>query len=87
MSLNSLTPAPSWGPDCLCGCRLARSCHGFCAALDRHHRGEDRALFPAIEAAYPHLAPVLRALEQDHSELAQPSAMTINSRVITPTVG
>jgi hemerythrin-like domain-containing protein len=45
-------------------------CHGFCAALDRHHRGEDRALFPAIEAAHPHLAPVLRSLERDHSMIA-----------------
>lgn len=45
-------------------------CHGFCAALDGHHRGEDRALFPAIEAAHPELAPVLRALEQDHSMIA-----------------
>ncbi|MDJ0350711.1 hemerythrin domain-containing protein [Cryobacterium sp. PH29-G1] len=45
-------------------------CRGFCAALDGHHRGEDRALFPAIEAAHPHLAPVLRSLERDHSMLA-----------------
>jgi hemerythrin-like domain-containing protein len=46
-------------------------CHGFCAALDRHHRGEDRALFPALEAAHPHLVPVLRSLEQDHSSIAR----------------
>lgn len=45
-------------------------CHGFCAALDGHHRGEDRALFPAIEAEHPGLRPVLRALEQDHSMIA-----------------
>ncbi|MFJ4880540.1 hemerythrin domain-containing protein [Streptomyces sp. NPDC088745] len=45
-------------------------CHGFCSALDRHHRGEDRTLFPAIAAAYPDLRPVLRALEQDHSLIA-----------------
>ncbi|MFG1941470.1 hemerythrin domain-containing protein [Nonomuraea sp. NPDC048826] len=45
-------------------------CHGFCTALDGHHQGEDRTLFPAIEAAHPHLAPVLRRLEQDHSMLA-----------------
>lgn len=45
-------------------------CHGFCAALDGHHRSEDRKLFPAIEAAHPHLAPVLRTLEQDHSMMA-----------------
>ncbi|NQX14206.1 hemerythrin domain-containing protein [Microbacteriaceae bacterium VKM Ac-2855] len=42
-------------------------CHGFCTALDGHHRGEDRALFPAIEAEHPELAPVLRILEQDHA--------------------
>ncbi|MFK4084643.1 hemerythrin domain-containing protein [Kribbella sp. NPDC020789] len=46
-------------------------CHGFCAALDGHHRGEDRALFPAIEAAHPQLAPVLRSLTQDHSMISQ----------------
>jgi hemerythrin-like domain-containing protein len=45
-------------------------CHGFCAALDGHHQGEDRALFPALEAAHPHLAPVLRSLERDHSSIA-----------------
>ncbi|SDS53453.1 hemerythrin domain-containing protein [Actinopolymorpha singaporensis] len=45
-------------------------CHGFCAALDGHHRGEDRTLFPAIEQAHPQLAPVLRALEGDHAVIA-----------------
>ncbi|MFB6721188.1 hemerythrin domain-containing protein [Kribbella sp. NPDC056345] len=45
-------------------------CHGFCAALDGHHQGEDHALFPAIEAAHPQLAPVLRALTQDHSMIS-----------------
>jgi hypothetical protein len=42
-------------------------CRGFCVALGDHHRGEDRALFPAIEAEHPELAPVLRNLEHDHS--------------------
>lgn len=45
-------------------------CHGFCTALDGHHRGEDAKLFPAIEAAHPELAPVLRTLQQDHSMIA-----------------
>jgi hemerythrin-like domain-containing protein len=45
-------------------------CHGFCAALDGHHRGEDSALFPALEESHPHLAPVLRNLERDHSMIA-----------------
>ena len=46
---------------------LSLYCRGFCAALDEHHRGEDRALFPAIEAAHPELAGTLRKLTQDHS--------------------
>lgn len=46
---------------------LVLYCRGFCTALDQHHRGEDRSLFPAIEAAHPELSPVLRNLEQDHS--------------------
>ncbi|MGD9482634.1 hemerythrin domain-containing protein [Streptomyces sp. TRM70308] len=45
-------------------------CHGFCAALDGHHRGEDRTLFPAIATAHPELRPVLRSLEEDHSMIA-----------------
>lgn len=42
-------------------------CHGFCSALDGHHRGEDALLFPAVEAAHPDLSPQLRKLEQDHA--------------------
>lgn len=45
-------------------------CHGFCLALDGHHRGEDGLLFPAVAAAHPELRPVLRSLEQDHSMIA-----------------
>lgn len=45
-------------------------CHGFCVALNAHHTGEDRSLFPAIERAHPELAATLRALEQDHSMIA-----------------
>ncbi|MFD5316665.1 hemerythrin domain-containing protein [Streptomyces sp. NPDC127098] len=45
-------------------------CHGFCAALDGHYRGEDTTLFPAIAAAHPELRPVLLSLEQDHSMIA-----------------
>jgi iron-sulfur cluster repair protein YtfE (RIC family) len=45
-------------------------CHGFCAALDEHHRAEDRTLFPAIEAGNPQLRPALRSLQQDHSMIA-----------------
>nr|WP_269328951.1 hemerythrin domain-containing protein [Kineosporia babensis] len=45
-------------------------CHGFCAALDRHHRGEDRTLFPAIARAHPELRGTLEKLQQDHSMIA-----------------
>lgn len=49
------------------GRELLLFCHGFCSALDGHHRGEDALLFPAVEAAHPDLAPRLRKLEQDHA--------------------
>lgn len=49
------------------GRELLLFCHGFCAALDGHHRGEEALLFPAVEAAHPDLAPQLRKLEQDHA--------------------
>lgn len=45
-------------------------CHGFCAALTGHHRGEDQHLFPALAAAHPELGETLRALQQDHSMIA-----------------
>ena len=46
-------------------------CHGFCAALTGHHKGEDRELFPAVAAAHPELRETLRKLEQDHAMIAQ----------------
>ena len=45
-------------------------CRGFCAALAGHHEGEDRVLFPAIEAAHPELRDTVRRLTQDHSMIA-----------------
>jgi hemerythrin-like domain-containing protein len=44
-------------------------CRGFCAALDGHHRSEDRALFPLVLRRHPELAPVVAKLSQDHSML------------------
>lgn len=52
---------PSTGRD------LLLFCHGFCTALDGHHRGEDDLLFPAVEAEHPDLSAQLRKLEQDHA--------------------
>lgn len=45
-------------------------CHGFCVALDGHHRAEDDGLFPALLAQRPELAGVVRTLEQDHGMIA-----------------
>lgn len=45
-------------------------CHGFCLALDGHHRGEDRVLFPGIAERHPELGPVIAKLEQDHGMIA-----------------
>lgn len=45
-------------------------CHGFCAALTGHHKGEDHELFPAIAAAHPELRETLRHLQNDHSMIA-----------------
>lgn len=45
-------------------------CHGFCVALDGHHRAEDDALFPALLAERPGLEEVVRYLRQDHSMIA-----------------
>lgn len=45
-------------------------CHGFCAALTKHHEGEDSELFPAIAKAHPELSETLRKLTQDHSMIS-----------------
>ncbi|PCE15571.1 cation-binding protein [Microbacterium sp. SZ1] len=42
-------------------------CHGFCVALNGHHEGEDRTLFPALSAAHPELRETISKLRQDHS--------------------
>ncbi len=38
-------------------------CHGFCTALDGHHRAEDDGLFPALLAQRPELVEVLASLD------------------------
>lgn len=45
-------------------------CHGFRAALTKHHEGESRTLFPAIATAHPELRDTLARLEKDHSMIA-----------------
>ena len=46
-------------------------CHGFCVALEGHHRGEDRAPLPrARSAKYPKAARVVDKLRQDHDMIS-----------------
>ncbi|WP_255510048.1 hemerythrin domain-containing protein [Micromonospora sp. AP08] len=49
---------------------LRAHCVGFCAALDRHHTGEDGAAFHALAAQAPELRPVLAELSADHRIVA-----------------
>lgn len=45
---------------------LRAHCLSFCAALERHHTGEDRGAFPALAERFPELRPVITQLEEDH---------------------
>jgi len=45
-------------------------CHGFCVALEGHHRGEDMLLFPALVEQHPKAAGVVSMLRQDHDMIA-----------------
>jgi hypothetical protein len=45
---------------------LPAHCLAFCAALERHHTGEDDGAFPALAERHPELAPVLEKLREDH---------------------
>lgn len=47
-------------------CDLRAHCLAFCAALDRHHTGEDGGAFPELAARFPELRPVLEELRRDH---------------------
>ncbi|MEU9740437.1 hemerythrin domain-containing protein [Micromonospora chersina] len=49
---------------------LRAHCVGFCAALDRHHTGEDGGAFRALAEQAPELRPVLAELSADHSIVA-----------------
>ncbi|WP_262282333.1 hemerythrin domain-containing protein [Micromonospora sp. MA102] len=49
---------------------LRAHCVGFCAALDRHHTGEDGDAFQALAERAPELRPVLAELSADHRVVA-----------------
>ncbi len=46
---------------------LGAHCLTFCAAVSRHHRGEDAELFPQVVAADPALAAAVDQLQHDHN--------------------
>jgi hypothetical protein len=48
------------------GLPLAASCLAFCAALTRHHTGEEAGAFPALAERYPDLRPLLAKMTEDH---------------------
>ncbi|MFD0660693.1 hemerythrin domain-containing protein [Thermocatellispora tengchongensis] len=45
---------------------LRAHCLAFCAALTRHHTGEDETAFPLLAERHPGLRPVLEELRRDH---------------------
>lgn len=49
---------------------LRAHCAGFCAALDRHHTGEDGGAFRLLAEQVPELRPVLAELSADHRLVA-----------------
>jgi len=48
---------------------LGLYCHGFCQALEGHHRGEDTSVFAALLDLRPDLAGAVAELQRDHRML------------------
>lgn len=66
---DDAVPAPTDGADPRR--LLGLYCHGFCQALEGHHRGEDVNVFTALLDLRPDLAGVVADLQQDHRVLDQ----------------
>ena len=49
---------------------LGTHCLAFCAAVTRHHTGEDTEVFPLLAARHPELRDFLAGLEHDHRAIA-----------------
>ena len=49
---------------------LGTHCLAFCAAVTRHHTGEDTEVFPLLAARHPELRTFLAELERDHQVIA-----------------
>ncbi|WP_344235261.1 nitroreductase/quinone reductase family protein [Actinocorallia libanotica] len=53
------------------GLQLRQHCLAFCESLTFHHTSEDSHLFPALEAAHPHLHDTFTRLHKEHQTLAR----------------
>ena len=49
---------------------LGTHCLAFCAAVTRHHTGEDTEVFPLLAGRHPELRSFLAELERDHQVIA-----------------
>jgi hypothetical protein len=49
---------------------LGVHCLAFCAAVTRHHTGEDTQVFPVLAGRHPGLRAFLAGLERDHQVIA-----------------
>jgi hypothetical protein len=49
---------------------LGVHCLAFCAAVTRHHTGEDTGVFPLLAERHPGLRAFLAGLERDHQVIA-----------------
>lgn len=58
---------------------LGTHCLAFCAAVTRHHTGEDTGVFPLLAARHPELRAFLTELERDHQQI---SAMLARVRTL-----
>lgn len=50
---------------------LRSNCLAFCVGLERHHMGEDYAVFSFLQQRFPELSPALEQLRAEHVKVAR----------------
>jgi hypothetical protein len=45
---------------------LRSNCLAFCVGIERHHMGEDYAIFSFLQQRFPEIGPVLEQLREEH---------------------
>lgn len=53
------------------GLQIRQHCLAFCQTLEFHHMSEDAHMFPAMEAAHPHLKDAFERLRSEHRTVAR----------------